>query len=754
MVMLSAAALAIGAVGGLSRPLTAHAASQTYFFHGTATDDASKAEFQPTATFDTTAPTNTGALGFTQAGEWPNDGPDFAESPFDDFWVGDFSGTVSGSVSFDWFWSSTDPVAVASGATVIVTVFADPVFGTNQGEIAQAHFTLNAGATPTENHSTLPLGTPSKACPCAVASQLLIEVSTTDFDPNGAQITAHYDSTAVPSSFAITSGVTTTPTPTSTPSPTPGPGATGPQSFHNYQAPYPYPHEPPPPSAVALLFGEPSIGVDWGTNTTMYQGDLNTWAVGFDYSVKPPTATWSDRSDVATDSGSLDARLITDHIGHDRTFVDQLAGAQSAQAYTDNDGGTTAPPGNSADWIAEPAGGFPSGVDHQSIAAGRYSVYTAPPAGAGTVYPHALYYCSQDVVSALGAFCARNDTGGAAWGSGVQVYGTQCGNLHGKPRVGPDGVVYLPNKNCSASGGATAVKGVVISKDNGATWTVVNIPQTTTDGNQSDSDVAVGGGSGMGTVYYAYRDGDHHAKVVVSNDDGTTWSTPIDVGSFFSVQNVQFPEVIAGDQGRAAVTFIGTTTSSTGSGGQGDPGDDLSDNFGCPQGQNAGCGAVWYLYVAFTYDAGATWQLVNATPNDPVQRGGVCMAGTACSGSDRNMLDFNDETIDNQGRVQVAYTDGCSASCETNPSAAACSVGNQNCMGKFSSVFSMVDQVCGMGLFARYDPGFSNDTSCASVVVTPEAFSTTALLVSGGAVAIALAFVGARRRRPGAPIPV
>src|SRR2546427_315165 len=111
--IVSAAAVSAAVIGSLAGPVNARAATTTFYFHGTASDDASKASFAPTATFDTTAPTATSAVGFTQTAEWPNDGPDFAEAPFDNFWVGNFSGTLSGSISFDWWWSSTNPVAVA-----------------------------------------------------------------------------------------------------------------------------------------------------------------------------------------------------------------------------------------------------------------------------------------------------------------------------------------------------------------------------------------------------------------------------------------------------------------------------------------------------------------------------------------------------------------------------------------------------------------------------------------------------------------
>jgi hypothetical protein len=466
---------------------------------------------------------------------------------------------------------------------------------------------------------------------------------------------------------------------------------------------------------VTFLVGEPSVGNDWITNATMYQGSVDTFRVTFD-NAKPPNAIWTDATATSESQASLDGRLITDHTGgsrgtDDRTIVAQLAGEQSIQAYTDDDGATPNPP----DWITSSGGGFPSGVDHQSIGAGPYHDINGTPFPANPVYPHPVYYCSQALE---GAFCARSDDGGVTYGAGVPVYTTQCGGLHGKPKMGPDGTVYLPNKDCSAAGGANAAKGVIISKDNGVTWTVVNIPNTSTDSNQSDPDLAIGGSTGTGTLYYGYRDGDHRAKVAVSTDEGATWSNPIDVGAAFGVQNAQFPAMVAGDQNRAAFSFIGTSTS----------GNDLTDAFP----------GVWYLYVSFTYDGGKTWQTVNATPNDPVQRGGVCMSGVGCSGRDRNMLDFNDDTIDRYGRVFVAYADGCSAACETDPNTTS---------GKFSSLFSLVRQVCGMGLFAADDPGFSDAPGCTPSTSTPESPIGALLLVVGGLATGVTGLITRRRRR-------
>ena len=61
--------------------------------------------------------------------------------------------------------------------------------------------------------------------------------------------------------------------------------------------------------------------------------------------------------------------------------------------------------------------------------------------------------------------------------------------------------------------------------------------------------------------------------------------------------------MVAGDGDRAAFAFLGTTAA----------GDATGDDPTFP--------AVWHLYVAHTYDGGASWATADVTPNDPVQRG-------------------------------------------------------------------------------------------------------------------------------------
>jgi hypothetical protein len=68
-------------------------------------------------------------------------------------------------------------------------------------------------------------------------------------------------------------------------------------------------------------------------------------------------------------------------------------------------------------------------------------------------------------------------------------------------------------------------------------------------------------------------------------------------------------------------------------------------------------------------------------------------------------------------------------------------------MGKFSSVFSMVDQVCPMGLFARYDPGFNNDPACPTASTNVPETPLAAPLGAAGIVGAAVGVFFMRRRR-------
>jgi hypothetical protein len=445
-----------------------------------------------------------------------------------------------------------------------------------------------------------------------------------------------------PSSFAATTTTTTTP-------------ATG---FTVY----------PAPAGLAQDAGEPSIGVDWKTGATVLQSNTQTVKVAFDDTASPAKATWSDVSYPGAVIG-LDPILHTDH-ATGRTFASQLLAACSIGSTTDDDG---------ASWLPSQGCGVGTAFDHQSVGSGAYPASLSAlsnPLNKGTAW----YYCAQADVTAT---CARSDDGGTTFGPGVPVYNAVtdgCAGLHGHLRVAPDGTAYLPNFDCNGK------VSNAVSEDGGLTWSVRPIPTSATQ-DESDPSTAVGAG---GSVYTGWEQGADNAVgskpyIAVSHDKGTTWSTPVDVGAAFGISNVQFPEVIAGDDDRAAFAFLGTPTG----------GDDQAATFA----------GTWHMYIASTYDGGATWTTVDATPTDPVQRGCIWLAGG--SSTCRNLLDFNDIDVDALGRVLVGYADGCTGACVTTPPADyATASGDYR-----SDAGAIARQSSGRGLFAAHDAQLAPTTT-------------------------------------------
>jgi hypothetical protein len=325
--------------------------------------------------------------------------------------------------------------------------------------------------------------------------------------------------------------------------------------------------------------------------------------------------------------------LFTDHQTN-RTFLSHLLllpGA-SASAFTDDDG---------TNWIPSQGAGFGSGFDHQTLGGGPFHAPVPPLPG----YRNAVYYCAQDIAFAN---CALSVDGGLTFGPAVPMYVLaspdtatvgQCAGLHGHVKVGPDGTVYVPNASCAGPVNPNE-NGIALSEDNGTTWKVRTIPGT--EGGGSDPSVAVDDG---GLLYLGVVNEDKNPAVAVSADKGQSWTTVYDVGAMVGVKHAVFPAVVAGSASRAAMAFYGTTA------------DGSVHNFDSA--------AVWHLYVAHTYDGGAHWITVNATPNDPIQRGGIHLGGG--SHIHRNLLDFFDADLDRFGRMTIGYADGCIGGCAQSP---------------------------------------------------------------------------------------
>ena len=469
--------------------------------------------------------------------------------------------------------------------------------------------------------------------------------------------------------------------------------------FFNYHA----------PSGVAEAAGEPSVGVNRKTEkvfggipnggTVNYFGGFLPYLLSatFDDRTTPSAVIWTQSPLVLANAPRVfgDPILFTDR-DTGRTFVSQELGLTplgSTMEFTDTDSGPFTPSEGS---------GAPSGVDHQTVSGGPF--HAPIPAGVNPLYPNSVWYCSQSIADAV---CSISLDGGVTFGPAVAMYTTtDCSGLHGHIKIGRDGTAYVPNRGCGGTlpyhTGVNARQSLLVSEDNGITWNIRKVSTATTKTDR-DPSVAV---ADDGTLYFAYQAADGHSHVAASKDKGFTWIRDSDVGAQVNVQNSLFHAAVAGDADRAAVAFYGTET-----------GGDAYSRPDFP--------GVWYLYMASTLDGGQTWVTQNATPGDPVQRGGICGDG-AC----RNLLDFFDATIDKEGRVVVGYDDGCiSSNCIAGQRSYGLTAGND-----FTAKAVVARQASGTRMYAAFDSQAGPDlnpqgppppppaaTTCGSVVATDPA---------------------------------
>ncbi len=411
------------------------------------------------------------------------------------------------------------------------------------------------------------------------------------------------------------------------------PSACAMPTFDNYQPPVGYNRRD--------SSAEPSIGVNWNTGNILTMSRLNCNRTALDDSTSPAdptTASWFSQTSPAIATG-LDPILFTDSITG-RTICGELVAAGGA-----TDGGIS--DDDLATFTATfQTGEATQGTDHQTIGGGppNPNITARQPT---TAYPHLFYYASQQI--AYGAVATSFD-GGISYQPAIPAYTlAQCGGLHGHIKVAPDGTVYLPNKGC---GGKV---GLATSEDNGLNWSVRTIP--TSSSGKNDPSVGIGSG---GRLFVGYTAGDNHLHVSVSDDKALSWRNDFDLSGAVSpnLTAAVFPQAVAGDNNRAAVFFLATSST--------DANNPVGDD-------NAAAGpnykGTWFPYVAYTCDGGKSWSVVRAD-NDPLhpgvanpaQQGVICTNGTTCPSGPpdtRNLADFNEIAVDSRGRIVAVYADGC-----------------------------------------------------------------------------------------------
>lgn len=401
----------------------------------------------------------------------------------------------------------------------------------------------------------------------------------------------------------------------------------------------------PLPSELAADAGEPSIGVNWNTGKVFFQSLATTIRTTFDDSSYPATATFEDVTP-AFSVINVDPFLFTDTTSG-RTFAGGITHGCSLMGYTDDDGASWTPMGEAC---ALPA------FDHESLASGPWR--GAPPAGATS--SRGVYYCAQTTVQV----CSVSLDGGLTFRPAVVSAAGICAGHVFRVGVAPDGMPFVSQRTCD--GGSK--RGIAWSLNNGLTWTTRPVPGTSV-GSGFDPAAAF---AADGRMYYAWPDSNDNLMVTTTANPlvgAPTYSTPIDISGPAGIESIAFTSITVGDSDRAAIAFLGTTT----------PG----------QAFTAGFAGNWDLYVAFTYDAGASWQVTKVS-TDPVHRGWICAGGIGCSAG-RNLLDFFDAKIDKEGRVLVAFADGCIGACALPSGTAAQST---------SALGTIARMSCGPSLFA------------------------------------------------------
>jgi len=345
--------------------------------------------------------------------------------------------------------------------------------------------------------------------------------------------------------------------------------------------------------------------------------------------------TWPDITPAANLPITLDPYVYLEEDSN-RLFDIDLYVADAFLNFSD-DGGKTF----TTNAIA--GGGLDNVVqDHHTLFAGPVPM-GSPLITLDPDFEEILYYCYNKVADVQ---CTRSLDGGVSFsGAGMtppypgaepMEGGAFCGGLHGHLGSDREGRLFLPKGHCGRPYLAR-------STDAGTTWTRDRVSDRI-DMPDDHSAVAT---DAFGTVYYVWYDSEHGLPwLAISNDHGQTFGDPIMIAPP-GVREIQFPTVAAGEKGRVAISFVGTTEKNSG---------DLT--------------RPWDHYVVASVNALA------ATPNfssnisnqatDPVHRGD-------CPGRCGNMLDFLDVIVSpaSDHSIWATVVDTCTGrrDCKTDDSA-------------------------------------------------------------------------------------
>lgn len=593
-------------------PKPAHAATNTYFFHGAAASP----------TFDTSAPT--AAAPQTQTAS-PLANRDYAGDPLSAWWQGSFAGTLSGSMQLDWWWSSANATAILLGLGMDVTVFADADPTTGSGTVVGRQFVqLQVSATPKENVTLIPVAG-------AVHRNLLIAAIPHYIDTGNAPLVS-YDATAEPSGFSFVA----TPTPPAVTFDTTQQLAFAPSTLVSPSFLGGEPEttmEHPIPGSQAGRIDPNRVFVDWPLSSRSQTSQVSRSTDGGDHFrmlLDLNTCPERNRPDCLTGGGG-DSKTDVNLYNGNVYFADQEVLVNEALASSTDHGDSW--PAARQFAITNTA----TAVDRQWLAYIDPSVLSLP---TGHAEAFLAYH-----IPAVGQIIQPIDQNGVPVPQTVQLTGvSQSGTLRVDNSTGPaHGWIYQPYRGTGVMV-ATAYAPNYALPQNWHTTKVSDDSATIFPWLQIDS---------HGNAYLVWVSAGNLFLSVSPIDDarnnpaqggtpGTFWTPKAQLNPP-GVTSAVFPEVTAGDTGRIGITFVGSTDCA---------------------GQSDGCAATthWNTYAEVISDALA---VVRGTPLSVVSgvvshrvmhRGSICTSGTTCTG-DRSLLDMIDLGYDASGRVGVVFTD-------------------------------------------------------------------------------------------------
>jgi hypothetical protein len=165
------------------------------------------------------------------------------------------------------------------------------------------------------------------------------------------------------------------------------------------------------------------------------------------------------------------------------------------------------------------------------------------------------------------------------------------------------------------------------------TFTNVDVgPASSGDTTQAFPVVANAGGNKLAAVWLE-NDGTTSSpiKFSQSSDWGATWSAP---RTLVSAGASVYPWVAAQGSKIAISLYHSSTSGTSGS---------------VPE------SAQWFESYLESTDGGSTFSALETVDPTAVKSGPICTGGTGCNG-DRELLDFQSDTIDNAGRANLIWT--------------------------------------------------------------------------------------------------